>query len=121
MRVGIVAEAVAQGREYGHDTAEACIAAGSVGALQTLTLALNDVPFMRVMRSARCMARTREKCPSSADSSIFCLSTASFTRQSLILAQSTLGKRTGLVRAGAVLGARGYGTASLRHCGGQLR
>lgn len=35
------------------------------------------IPFMRVIRSARCIARTREKCPTSVDSSVFCLSIAS--------------------------------------------
>lgn len=35
---------------------------------------------MSVMRSARCIARTSEKCPTSAESSVFCLSTAAERR-----------------------------------------
>lgn len=31
---------------------------------------------MSVIKSARCMARTREKCPTSAERSVFCLSMA---------------------------------------------
>lgn len=33
-------------------------------------------PFIRVIKSARCMARTREKCPTSAERRVFCLSMA---------------------------------------------
>lgn len=35
-----------------------------------------QAPFIRVMRSARCMARTSEKWPTSAERSVFCLSIA---------------------------------------------
>ena len=41
-----------------------------------LSLAQVYIPFMRVIKSARCMARTREKCPTSADRRVFCLSMA---------------------------------------------
>lgn len=79
-----IAERVVQRREDGHDAAETYtqttilrLARKPPPSLAQRVASTPNIPFNSVIRSARCSALTREKCPTSLDSSIFCLSMAS--------------------------------------------